>query len=203
MEIPAAAVRQLRELTNAPMMACKAALVDAEGDMDRAAELVRERTGAKMDARVAERTASEGAVVSYLHTPTPGLPARVGVLLQLSSETDFVAKSEPFKELARQLCLHIAASKPLVVRAEDVDAALLEKEREFARREAEEQGKPAEVVERIVEGKVKKVLSDWVLLDQPFVIDPDRTVAQAISDVQGVLGEKIEVARFSRFEVGA
>jgi elongation factor Ts len=203
MEISAAAVRELGVRTNAPMMACKTALVDAEGDMERAAELVRERTGAKMDARVAERTASEGSVVSYLHTPTPGLPARVGVLLQLSSETDFVAKSEPFQELARQLCLHIAASKPLVVRAEDVDPALLDKEREFARREAEEQGKPAEVVERIVEGKVKKVLSDWVLLDQPFVIDPDRTVAQAISDVQGVLGEKIEVARFSRFEVGA
>ena len=203
MEISAAAVRELRERTSAPMMACKTALVDAEGDMERAAELVRERTGAKMDARVAERTASEGSVVSYLHTPTPGLPARVGVLLQLSSETDFVAKSEPFQELARQLCLHVAASKPLVVRAEDVDPALLDKEREFARREAEEQGKPAEVVERIVEGKVKKVLSDWVLLDQPFVIDPDRTVAQAISDVQGVLGEKIEVARFSRFEVGA
>ena len=203
MEISAAAVRELRELTNAPMMACKAALVDAEGDLQRAAELVRERTGAKMDARVAERTASEGSVVSYLHTPTPGLPARVGVLLQLSSETDFVAKSEPFQELARQLCLHIAAAKPLVVRADDVDPALLEKEREFARREAAEQGKPADVVERIVEGKVKKVLSDWVLLDQPFVIDPDRTVAQAISEVQGVLGEKIEVARFARFEVGA
>ena len=203
MEISAAAVRELRELTNAPMMACKSALVDAGGDMEKAAELVRERTGAKMDARVAERTASEGAVVSYLHTPTPGLPARVGVLVQLSSETDFVAKSEPFQELARQLCMHIAASKPLVVRAEDVDPALLEKERDFARREAEEQGKPADVVERIVEGKVRKVLSDWVLLDQPFVIDPDRTVAQAISDVQGVLGEKIEVARFARFEVGA
>ncbi len=203
MEISAAAVRELRELTNAPMMACKAALVDAEGDLQRAAELVRERTGAKMDARVAERTASEGSVVSYLHTPTPGLPARVGVLLQLSSETDFVAKSEPFQELARQLCLHIAAAKPLVVRADDVDPALLEKEREFARREAAEQGKPADVVERIVEGKVRKVLSDWVLLDQPFVIDPDRTVAQAISEVQGVLGEKIEVARFARFEVGA
>ncbi len=203
MEISAAAVRELRELTNAPMMACKAALVDAEGDLQRAAELVRERTGAKMDARVAERTASEGAVVSYLHTPTPGLPARVGVLLQLSSETDFVAKSAPFQELARQLCLHIAAARPMVVRADDVDPALLEKEREFARREAEEQGKPAEVVARIVEGKVKKVLSEWVLLDQPFVIDPDRTVAQAISEVQGVLGEKVEVARFSRFEVGA
>jgi len=203
MEISAAAVRELRELTNAPMMACKSALVDAGGDLEKAAELVRERTGAKMDARVAGRTASEGAVVSYLHTPTPGLPARVGVLLQLSSETDFVAKAEPFQELARQLCLHIAASKPLVVRTEDVDPALLEKERDFARREAEEQGKPAEVVERIVEGKVKKVLSEWVLLDQPFVIDPDRTVAQAISDVQGVLGEKVEIARFARFEVGA
>jgi elongation factor Ts len=203
MEISAAAVRELRELTNAPMMACKSALVDAGGDLEKAAELVRERTGAKMDARVADRTASEGAVVSYLHTPTPGLPARVGVLLQLSSETDFVAKAEPFQELARQLCLHIAASKPLVVRTEDVDPALLEKERDFARREAEEQGKPAEVVERIVEGKVKKVLSEWVLLDQPFVIDPDRTVAQAISDVQGVLGEKVEIARFARFEVGA
>lgn len=203
MEISAAAVRELRELTNAPMMACKSALVDAGGDLEKAAELVRERTGAKMDARVADRTASEGAVVSYLHTPTPGLPARVGVLLQLSSETDFVAKAEPFQELARQLCLHIAASKPLVVRTEDVDPALLEKERDFARREAEEQGKPAEVVERIVEGKVKKVLSEWVLLDQPFVIDPDRTVAQAISDVQGVLGEKVEIARVARFEVGA
>ena len=99
--------------------------------------------------------------------------------------------------------MHIAGSKPLFVRAEDVDPAMLDKEREFARKEAVEQGKPAEMIDRIVDGKVKKVLSDWVLLDQAFVIDPDRTVAQAISDVQGQLGEKIEVARFARFEVGA
>jgi elongation factor Ts len=99
--------------------------------------------------------------------------------------------------------MHIAAAKPLFVRAEDVDQAMLDKERDFARKEAEEAGKPAEMIERIVEGKVKKVLSDWVLLDQPFVVDPDKTIAQAISAVQGVLGEKIEVARFSRFEVGA
>jgi elongation factor Ts len=203
MAITAADVKRLRELTNAPMMACKTALDDADGDMEKAAELVRERTGAKMDARVSDRTASEGSVTSYLHQPSPGQPARVGVLLQLSSETDFVAKSEPFQELAKQLCMHIAAAKPLFVRAEDVDAAMLEKEREFARKEALEQGKPAEMVERIVEGKVKKVLSDWVLLDQAFVIDPDRTVAKAITDVQAVLGEKIEVARFARFEVGA
>jgi elongation factor Ts len=203
MAISAADVKQLRELTNAPMMACKTALDDAGGDMARAAELVRERTGAKMDARVADRTAGEGSVTSYLHQPSPGQPARVGVLLQLSSETDFVAKSEPFQQLAKQVCMHIAAAKPLFVRVDEVDAAMLEKEREFARKEALEQGKPAEVVERIVEGKVKKVLSEWVLLEQPFVIDPDRTVAQAISDVQAVLGEKIEVARFARYEVGA
>lgn len=203
MAITAEDVKKLRELTNAPMMACKSALVDADGDMERAAELVRERTGAKMDARVADRTAGEGMVTAYLHQPSPGSPARVGVLLQLSSETDFVAKSEPFQELAKQLCLHIAASKPLFVRAEDVDTAMLDKERDFARKEALEQGKPEEMIERIVEGKVKKVLSDWVLLDQPFVVDPDRTVAQALSDVQGMLGEKIEVARFTRYEVGA
>jgi elongation factor Ts len=201
--ITAEDVKRLRELTNAPMMACKTALVDADGDIDKAVELVRERTGAKMDARVAERTASEGMVTSYLHQPSPGAPARVGVLLQLSSETDFVAKSELLQQLAKQLCMHIAASKPLFVRAEDVDADMLEKERDFSRKEAIEQGKPAEMVDRIVEGKVKKVLSDWVLLDQPFVVDPDKTVAQAISDVQGVLGEKIEVARFARYEVGA
>lgn len=203
MSITAEDVKRLRDLTNAPMMACKTALVDADGDIDKAVELVRERTGAKMDARVAERTASEGMVTSYLHQPSPGAPARVGVLLQLSSETDFVAKSELFQQLAKQLCMHIAASKPLFVRAEDVDADMLEKERDFSRKEAIEQGKPAEMVDRIVEGKVKKVLSDWVLLDQPFVVDPDKTVAQAISDVQGVLGEKIEVARFARYEVGA
>jgi len=203
MAISAEDVKKLRELTSAPMMACKSALVDADGDMEKAAVLVRERTGAKMDARVADRTASEGTVTSYLHQPSPGAPVRVGVLLQLSSETDFVAKSEPFQQLAKQLCMHIAASKPLFVREEDVDAAMLEKEREFVRKEALEQGKPADMVDRIVEGKVKKVLSDWVLLDQPFVIDPDRTVAQAISDVQAVLGEKVEVARFARYEVGA
>ena len=203
MGISAEDVKQLRELTNAPMMACKTALVDADGDMEKAAELVRERTGAKMDARVADRTASEGMITSYLHQPSPGSPARVGVLLQLSSETDFVAKSEPLQALAKQLCMHIAASKPLFVRVEDVDAAMLDKERDFVRKEAIEQGKPADMIDRIVEGKVKKVLSDWVLLDQPFVVDPDRTVAQAISEVQGVLGEKIEVARFARYEVGA
>jgi elongation factor Ts len=201
--VSAADVKKLRELTNAPMMACKKALDDAGGDLDKAAELVRERTGAKMDARAADRTASEGLVFTYAHTPTPGMPARVGVLLQLSCETDFVAKAEQVQALARNLALHIAAAKPLVVSEADVDATLLEKEKEFARKEALEQGKPENIVERIVEGKVKKVYEDWVLLNQPLVMDPDKTVAQAISEVQAVVGEKLEVARFARFEVGA
>ncbi|MCC5950046.1 MAG: hypothetical protein JJT89_16465 [Nitriliruptoraceae bacterium] len=203
MAIAAADVKKLRDLTNAPMMACKQALVDADGDLDKAAELVRERTGAKMDARAADRTASEGLVFTYLHTPTPGMPAKVGVMIQLACETDFVAKAEQVQKLAKDLALHIAAAKPLVVREDQVDEALLQKERDFARKEAVEQGKPENIIEKIVEGKVKKVYEDYVLLNQPFVMDGDKTVAQAISDVQGIVGEKLEVARFARFEVGA
>ncbi len=203
MSVSAADVKQLRELTNAPMMACKKALVDAEGDLDKAAELVRERTGAKMDARAAERTADEGLVHTYLHTPSPGMPAKVGVMLQLSCETDFVAKADAVRQLAKDLAMHIAASKPLVVREDQVDEDLLERERDFARKEALDQGKPEHIVDRIVEGKIKKVYEDYVLLNQPFVLDPDKTVAEALSEVQAVVGEKLEVARFARFEVGA
>lgn len=203
MSISSSDVKKLRELTNAPMMACKTALVDADGDLERAAELVRERTGAKMDARAADRTAGEGLVHTYLHTPTPGMPAKVGVMLQLSCETDFVAKAEAFQKLAKDLAMHIAAAKPLVVREADVDETMVAKERDFARKEALEQGKPEQIVEKIVEGKVAKVYEEWVLLNQPFVLDPDRTVAQVISEIQGIVGEKIEVARFARFEVGA
>jgi elongation factor Ts len=201
--ISAADVKKLRELTDAPMMACKQALVDADGDMDKAAGLVRERTGAKMDARAADRTASEGLVHTYLHAPTPGMPAKVGVLLQLSCETDFVAKAESVQKLAKDLAMHIAAAKPLVVKEEEVDEGLLQKERDFAHKEAVDQGKPDHIIDKIVEGKVKKVYEDWVLLNQPFVLDPDKTVGQIISEVQGTVGEKLEVARFARFEVGA
>ncbi len=203
MAITAADVKKLRELTNAPMMACKKALVDADGDLDKAAELVRERTGAKMDARAADRTAGEGLVHTYLHAPTPGMPAKVGVLLQLSCETDFVAKAEAVQKLAKDLAMHIAAAKPLVVSEDQVDEGLLDKEREFARKEAVEQGKPDHIIEKIVEGKVKKVYEDYVLLNQPYVLDGEMTVAQAISAVQATVGEKLEVARFARFEVGA
>ena len=201
-EITAAQVKKLRDMTDAPMMACKKALEDAGGDLDKAADLVRERTGAKMDARAAERTAAEGAVVSYLHAPSPGLPAKVGVLLQLHCETDFVAKGDKFQQLARDIAMHVAAMKPLVVSEDQVDAALLDKEREFARKEAVESGKPDNIIERIVEGKVEKFYEEAVLLNQPFVKDDSKTVAEVISEVQAVTGEKIEVANFVRFEVG-
>lgn len=201
-DITAADVKKLREMTDAPMMACKKALVDADGDLQKAADLVRERTGAKMDARAGERTAAEGAIISYQHAPNPELPAKVGVLIQLHCETDFVAKGDKFQQLGRDIAMHIAAMKPLVVSEDEVSAELVEKEKEFARKEAAESGKPDNIVDKIVEGKVKKFYSESVLLNQPFVKDDSKTVAQVISDVQAVTGEKIEVARFVRFAIG-
>jgi elongation factor Ts len=201
--ISAADVKKLRELTNAPMMACKKALEDADGDLDKAAELVRERTGAKMDARAADRTASEGLVHTYLHAPTPGMPAKVGVLLQLSCETDFVAKAEQVQKLAKDLACTSRRPKPMVVvRGPGGPGAARQGAR--VRPQGGDRAGQARAHRRpIVEGKVKKVYEDWVLLNQPFVIDPDKTVAQAISEVQAIVGEKLEVARFARFEVGA
>jgi elongation factor Ts len=202
-DVTAADVKRLRDATGAGMMACKQALQDAGGDFERAADLVRERTGAKMDARVADRTAMEGLVHAYLHTPSPGTPAKVGVLVQLSCETDFVAKNEQFQRLAQDVALHIAAMKPVVVSEAQVSEELLDKEREFARRQAVDEGKPEHIIERIVEGKVRAFYEESVLLNQRFVKDDSRTVAEVVSEVQGVLGEKIEVARFIRYEVGA
>jgi elongation factor Ts len=201
MAVTAADVKKLRQLTDAPMMACKKALDDADGDLSRAADLVRERTGAKMDARAAGRTATEGVVYSYLHAPTPGQPAKQGVLLQLNCETDFVAKNDKFATLAHQIALHIAAAKPLVVTADEVDPDMLAKEQSFSRKEAAEQGKPDNIIDKIVEGRTRKILEEWVLLNQPFVMDDSKTIAQLVSETQAVLGEKIEIARFARFEV--
>ncbi len=202
-EITAADVKRLREATGAGMMACKQALIDADGDFEKAADLVRERTGAKMDARAAERTAREGLVHAYLHAPTPGVPPRVGVLVQLACETDFVARNELFQQLARDVALHIAAANPRFISEDEVDAATLDREREFARKQAQEEGKPSQIVDRIVDGKLRAFFKEQVLLNQPFVKDEQRTVGEVISEVQGIIGEKIEVARFARFQVGA
>ena len=203
-EFTAADVKKLRDATGAGMMDCKKALVDADGDFDKAAELVRERTGAKMEGRVGERTAAEGLVHAYLHAPTPGLPPKVGVLLELNCETDFVAKGDGFKQLANDVALHIAAMKPVVVSEDQVDEDLLAKEREFAQKEARESGKPDNIIEKIVEGKIGAFYKEKVLLNQPFVKDEKgkQTVGDLLAEFQRTSGEKIEVSRFVRYQVG-
>jgi elongation factor Ts len=201
-EFTAAEVKRLRDATGAGMMDCKRALVDADGDFDKAADLVRERTGAKMSDRVGERTAAEGLIHAYLHTPTPGLPPKVGVLLELNCETDFVAKGEGFRQLANDIALHIAAMKPAVVRETELDENVVAKERAFAEQQARAEGKPEHIIDRIVEGRLKAFYKEQVLLDQPFVKDDKRTVAELVNDFQRTSGEKIEVARFARFAIG-
>ena len=201
-EFTAADVKRLRDATGAGMMDCKRALTDADGDFDKAAELVRERTGAKMQGRVGERTAAEGLVHAYLHNPTPGLPPKVGVLLELNCETDFVAKGDAFRTLANDIALHIAAMDPLVIREDQVDEDLIAKEREFAEKEARESGKPDHIIDKIVEGKVNAFYKERVLLNQPFVKDDKRTVAELLNEFQRTSGEKIEVSRFIRYQVG-
>ena len=202
-EISAADVKRLRDATGAGMMDCKRALVDADGDFDNAADLVRERTGAKMGDRVGGRTANEGMVHSYLHAPTPGLPPKVGVLVELNCETDFVAKGEGFRRLANDIALHIAAARPQVITEGEVDAEQLAAEREFAEKQARDQGKPDHIIDKIVEGRLQAFYKERVLLNQPFVRDDKRTIQQLLDEFQRTSGEKIVVSRMARFEVGA
>jgi elongation factor Ts len=201
-EIKAADVKRLRDATGAPMMDAKRALVDSDGDFDRAAVLVRERTGAKMGDRVSGRVASEGLVHAYLHAPTPGLPPKIGVLVELNCETDFVAKGQAFQQLAKDVALHIAAADPAVVREDEMDEAVLAEERAFAEKQARSEGKPEHIVERIVDGRIKAFLSQQVLLNQPYVRDDSKTVGDLVEEVQRTSGEKVEIRRFARFRVG-
>ncbi len=201
-QISAADVKKLREATGAGMMDCKKALVEAGGDFDKAADLVRLKTGRKAEARAGDRSANEGIVHSYLHAPTPGIPAKIGVMLTLHCETDFVAKEDSFKVLAQDIALHIAAARPVAVSEDQVDPALVEKERSFARQQAEEEGKPANIIEKIVEGRVASLLKDQVLLNQPFVKDQNKTIKDLITEASARTGEKIEVGQFVRYQIG-
>ena len=201
-DISAATVKQLRETTDAGMMECKRALTDADGDFDAAVKLVRERTGAKMSRKASERSATEGLVHAYLHTPSPGLPPKVGVMVELNCETDFVAKGPGFRELAGEIALHIAAAQPEVVRDEDIDADVVASEREIARTQAVSEGKPDHVIDKIVEGRLQTFYKERVLLRQPFVKDEERTVSDLIEDFQRTVGERVVVNRFVRYSVG-
>jgi elongation factor Ts len=196
MAIDAAMVKDLREKTGAGIMDCKRALNEAQGDLNKAGEILR-KWGLAAAAKKSARIAAEGLVTSYLH---PG--NKIGVLLEINCETDFVARTPEFSSLAKDLCMQIAASRPLYLRREDVPEEVSGKEQEIYREEMKNKGKPEKVVEKIVEGKLEKFYAEVCLLEQPFVKDPDTTVEALIKDHIARLGENIVVRRFSRFQLG-
>jgi len=196
MEVTAQMVKQLRERTGAGMMDCKAALNEAKGDMEAAVDLLRKK-GLAAAAKKAGRVTAEGAVGSYIHAG-----GKLGVLVEVNCETDFVARTEPFQELVKDIAMHIAAAEPRFVQREEVTAEDLERERAIFREQALASGKPPAVVERIVEGKLEKYYSEFVLLEPPFVKNPDQTVGQLVAEKVGKIGENIKVRRFVRFRLG-
>jgi elongation factor Ts len=196
MEITAQMVKQLRERTGAGMLDCKTALGETKGDMEAAVDFLRKK-GLAAAAKKAGRVTAEGAVGSYIHAG-----GKIGVLVEVNCETDFVARTEEFQELVRDIAMHIAASEPRAVRREEVTQADLERERAIFRDQALASGKPANIVDKIVDGKIEKYFSEFVLLEQPFVKNPDVTVGQLVSEKVAKIGENIQVRRFSRFKLG-
>jgi elongation factor Ts len=193
-------VKQLRDMTGAGMMDCRTALEDAGGDLDRAVQLLRERGVAKA-AKRAGRETSNGAIEAYLHRTSEDYPPQVGTLVELNCESDFVAKGEDFRRLAHELALHIAAASPRWVSVEDVPPEVVEQERELYRRQAEQEGRPAAVIDRIVENKVARFYEEYCLLEQPFVRDPAIRVKDLIAQTVAKVQENITVRRFSRFSI--
>jgi elongation factor Ts len=190
-------VSELRARTGAGMMDCKRALEEAGGDMDKASEILRKKGIAKAEKR-SGRVATQGLVVSYIHHNQ-----QVGVLLELNSETDFVARNEAFGQLARDIALHVASADPLGVNPEDVPAELLERERRIAEEQVAAEGKPEHIRAKIVDGKLKKFVAERTLLEQPYVRNDKITVGELIKEASGKLGEAISVRRFARFQLGA
>ena len=189
-------VAELRNMTGVGMMECKKALTEANGDKDKAVELLREK-GMAAAAKKASRIAAEGIVDSYIH-----LNGSVGVLLEMNCESDFVAQSPAFKALSKDICLQIAAAKPLVVNEEDLDKALVESEAEIYRAQALNEGKPAQIVEKMVEGRIQKYYKEVCLMDQPFIKDDSKTIRDVINEAIQKIGEKITIRRFVRYEMG-
>jgi elongation factor Ts len=194
--ISAAQVKELREKTGAPMMDCKSALTEAKGNLEDAIVLLRKK-GVSVAAKKATRATSEGSVASYIHAG-----GKIGVLVEINCESDFVARTEDFKELVHDIAMHITASDPKFVRKEDVTPDAFEREKEIYRHQAAATGKPPQVVEKIVAGKMEKFYEEVCLLEQPFIKDQTITIAQLIAAKIGKLGENIAVRRFARFKVG-
>jgi elongation factor Ts len=199
-EITAAAVKQLREKTGAGMMECKNALVEAEGNEERAIDVLRKRGLASARKREG-RIAAEGIVGSYIH-----MGGKVGVLVEVNCETDFVARGDEFQQLVKDVAMHIAAAEPRYVSQLDVPGEALEKEREIARALAQNDpknaNKPAQVIDKIVDGRLHKFYEENVLMDQPFVKDPAKTVSELVTEKVAKTGEKITIRRFTRYKMG-
>ncbi len=196
MTISAKDVKQLRDMTGAGMMDCKRALTETAGDLEKAVDLLRAKGAAKA-AKRAERAAHEGTIGNYLH-----FDGRTAVIVEVNCETDFVAKTDAFKALAKDIALHIASMAPLSVSKDEIPPEVIERETAVYRDQVREEGKPEHIADKIVEGKLNKFFKESTLLAQPFVKDTDKTVEQLITEVSAQTGEKIEVARFARIKVG-
>ncbi|CAH1193545.1 MULTISPECIES: translation elongation factor Ts [Paenibacillus] len=196
MAVDAKSVKELRERTGAGMLDCKKALEEANGDITKAAELLREK-GLSAAANKAGRIATEGTVESYIHAG-----GRIGVLVEINCETDFVGKTDSFREFARDIAMQIAAASPQYVRREEVPAEAVEKEKEILKAQALNEGKPEKIVEKMVEGRISKFYEEYCLLEQPFVKDPDKTISQLLNEKISTIGENISIRRFVRYELG-
>jgi elongation factor Ts len=196
MEITAAMVKKLRDLTGAGMMECKAALTEANGDMEEATTILRKR-GLAQATKKAGRSTNEGLIGNYIH-----MGGKIGVLVEVNCESDFVARTEDFQSLAREIAMHVAAASPQYVRREEVPADVLERERGIYRSQMEGQNKPPQVIEKIVEGKLNSFYEQVCLFDQPSIRDPKVTIGQTVQAAIAKLGENISIARFVRFKLG-
>ena len=195
-KITASDVKKLRDMTGAGMMDCKRALTETEGDLEKAIDLMRAKGAAKAVKR-AEKSANEGTIGSYVH-----FDSRTAVIVELNCETDFVANTDDFKALAKDLALHVASMAPMAVSPDEIPAEVIERERAVYVEQVKEEGKPDHIADKIVEGKLNKFFKQNTLLAQPFVKDSDKTIEELITEVSARTGEKIEVARFCRMKVG-
>ncbi|MEN8211444.1 MAG: translation elongation factor Ts [Thermodesulfobacteriota bacterium] len=195
-QISAAMVKELREATGSGIMDCKNALGEADGDVQKAIDFLRKKGLAKA-AKRAGRSTSEGVIYSYIHTG-----AKLGVLVEINCESDFVAKTDGFIEFAKNIAMHIAAANPAGLLPEDIDSSLIEKEKEIFRAQMLEEGKPEKIIDKIVEGKVEKFYKDICLMSQQYVKDPQKTIEDVLKETIGVIGENIQIKRFTRFQIG-
>ncbi|MDZ7667262.1 MAG: translation elongation factor Ts [Desulfotignum sp.] len=195
-DISAAMVKELREATGSGIMDCKRVLAEADGNMEKAIDLLRKKGLAKA-AKRAGRSTSEGIIHSYIHTG-----ARLGVLVEVNCESDFVAKTDDFVEFVKNIAMHIAAANPAGLTPDDVDKSVVEKEREIFKAQMLEEGKPENIIDKIVDGKVEKFYKEVCLMSQPYVKDPQKTIEEFLKETIGKIGENIQIRRFARFQIG-